>query len=351
MEGISLFFYLSSGLFMGWALGANHMGNIFGSAVGTQMIKFRTASILCSIFVILGCVFGGGGTSETIGKLGDISTLAGSFVAAASAGISVWLMTKFGLPVSTTQAIVGSIIGWCWFVGAPIDYTSLSHILIGWITSPLLSATFSITMMLGVKWYLNKYPIPLLKLDAYTRIGLVLAGIFGAYALGANNVANVMGVFMTSIPFKDVELFNGSYTFTSYQQLFLLAGIAISVGVLFHSHQVMHTIGKGLFKMTPITALVIVASHSLVLFVFSSKGLYNLLDSLGLPTLPLVPVSSAEAIIGAIIGIAILQKGKGLQWKKLAHIGGGWILTPVISVVVSYLAMFFMQNVFMQKVY
>ena len=349
--GIVSLFYLSSGLFMGWALGANHMGNVFGSAVGTKMIKFRTAATLCSIFVILGCVFGGGGTSATIAKLGGISTLAGAFVAAFAAAVSIFLMTKSGLPVSTTQAIVGSIIGWCLFAETSMDWTLLGEIIVGWVSSPILAAIFSMLLMLIVKFVLKKFPVPLFNLDQYTRIGLILAGIFGSYALGANNVANVMGVFVNASPFRDVPLWGGAYIFTGTQQLFLLAGIAIACGVIFHSHKVIHTIGKGVLRMSPIAAWVVVVSHSLVLFVFSSKGLYNLLQSLGLPTIPLVPVSSAEAIVGAIIGIALLQKGKGLNWKMLAHIGAGWALTPIISIVVSFIAMFFMQNVFMQRVY
>ncbi len=351
MDGFVVFFYLSSGLFMGWALGANNMANVFGSAVGTKMIKFRTAAILCSIFVILGCVFGGGGTSETIGKLASITTLAGSFVAALAAGISVWVMTKAGLPVSTTQAIVGSIIGWCLFVGEAINYTLLGQIMIGWVACPLLAAGFSMVMMFLVKWYLRTFPIPLFRLDMYTRIGLILAGIFGSYALGANNIANVMGVFMNSVPFSDISLFGGGLTFASYQQLFLLGGIAIMFGVIFDSKQVIDTIGKGIFKMTPVAALVVVISHSLVLFLFSSKSIYNFLSSHGLPTIPLVPVSSAEAIIGAIVGIALLQKGRGLKWRTLLNIGGAWALTPIISITISFFAMFFMQNVFMQKVF
>ncbi len=317
MENLTVFLYLSSGLFMGWALGANNMANVFGNAVGSKMIRFQTAAILCSIFVVLGCVFGGGGTSATIGKLGSITTLAGSFIAAGSAGFSVWIMTKAGMPVSTTQAIVGSIIGWCLFADAPVDYASLSHVVIGWISSPILAAIFSILMMLGVKWYLNKFPIPLFKLDAYTRVALLFAGIFGSYALGANNVANVMGVFMNSVPFADVPLFDGAYTFTAAQQLFLIAGISITFGVLFYSKPVINTIGKGLLRMTPIAGLVVVVSHSLVLFILTYKSLYNHLDYIGLPTKPLVAVSSAESKKGAILRIAVLQKGRGLQWKKL----------------------------------
>jgi len=49
-------FYLSSGLFMGWSLGANDAANIFGTAVGTKMVRFTTAAIISSVFILLGAL-------------------------------------------------------------------------------------------------------------------------------------------------------------------------------------------------------------------------------------------------------------------------------------------------------
>ena len=112
---VSILFFLTSGLFLGWALGANDAANVFGTAVGTRMIRFATAAIICSIFVILGAVFSGAGAASTLGELGAINTLPGAFMAAFSAALAVYLMTTVGVPVSTTQAIVGAIIGWNFF--------------------------------------------------------------------------------------------------------------------------------------------------------------------------------------------------------------------------------------------
>ena len=103
--------FLCSGLFLGWSLGANDAANVFGTAVGTRMVKFGTAAILCSLFVILGAVVSGAGASHTLGKLGAVNALPGSFMAAFSAGFTVLLMTRLRLPVSTSQAVVGAIIG------------------------------------------------------------------------------------------------------------------------------------------------------------------------------------------------------------------------------------------------
>ena len=103
-------FFLSSGLFLGWSLGANDAANVWGTAVGTRMVTFKRAALICSIFIILGAVVSGSGASHTIGKLGSIGTIAGAFTVALAAALSVYWMTKLALPVSTTQAIVGAII-------------------------------------------------------------------------------------------------------------------------------------------------------------------------------------------------------------------------------------------------
>jgi len=174
-------------------------------------------------------------------------------------------------------------------------------------------------------------------------------GAFGAYSLGANNIANVMGVFVPANPFTDLS-FSTLFTLSGTQQLFLLGAIAISVGVFTYSYRMMITVGNDLFKLTPVAALVVVLSESIVLFLFASKGLETWLASNGLPTLPLVPVSSSQAVIGAIVGIVLAKKGRGVNIKLLAKISSGWVTTPIIAGVISFIALFFAQNVFEQKV-
>jgi PiT family inorganic phosphate transporter len=196
---------------------------------------------------------------------------------------------------------------------------------------------------------LSRSKVHLLKQDSYNRIGLLLVGAFGAYSLGANNIANVMGVFVPANPFTDLS-FNTLFTLSGTQQLFLLGAVAISVGVFTYSYRVMITVGNDLFKLTPVAALVVVLSESIVLFLFASKGLETLLASHGLPTIPLVPVSSSQAVIGAIVGIVLAKGGRGINMKVLGKVSSGWITTPVIAAIISFIALYFAQNVFEQKV-
>jgi len=198
---VAVIVFLSSGLFLGWALGANDAANVFGTAVGTRMVKFGTAAFICSIFVLLGAVISGAGASHTLGKLGAINALGGSFVAAFSAALTVYGMTRAGLPVSTSQAIVGAIIGWNLFSGFPTDTGSLIKITGTWVACPLLAGFIGVLIFKFTTAFVRWVKLHIYRLDAYTRLGLILAGAFGSYSLGANNIANVMGVFLPANPF------------------------------------------------------------------------------------------------------------------------------------------------------
>jgi inorganic phosphate transporter, PiT family len=341
--------YLLSGLFLGWSLGANDAANIFGTAVGTRMVRFRVAAAIASVFVILGAVLGGAGTTETLGALGAVNALAGSFTVALTAALTVTWMTRLQLPVSTSQAVVGAIIGWNLFTRMPTDLTVLARIVSTWVFSPILAAGAAIVLYFLARHVLGRSRMHMLELDAWTRIGLVTVGAFGAYSLGANNIANVMGVFVPASPFSDLT-FNGWLSISSTQQLFLLGALAIAVGIFTYSHRVMTTVGSEVFRLTPVTALIVVLASSLVLFIFASRGLQTTLLALGGPAIPLVPVSGTQAIIGGIVGVAIAKGGRGINYRILGRIASSWITTPILAAALSFSALFFVQNVFEQEV-
>jgi len=334
---------------LGWSLGANDAANVFGTAVGTRMVRFKTAALIASIFVIFGAVIGGAGATHTLGKLGAVNAIAGSFVVAFSAGFTVFWMTRLKLPVSTSQAIVGAIIGWNFFSGSVTDYDSLTKIVSTWVLCPVLSALFSMILYFLFKNVISRMNIHLLSMDFYTRIALVLVGAFGAYSLGANNIANVMGVFVPVAPFKSINIY-GLFTLSGAQILFFFGGLAIAVGIFTYSYKVMDTVGGNLLKLSPVAALIVVLAESLVLFIFSSEGLENWLLSHGLPAIPLVPVSSSQAVVGGVIGIGLAKGGRGIRFNVLGEIAAGWVTTPIAASVLTFISLFIFQNVFNQQV-
>ena len=341
---------LSSGLFLGWSLGANDAANVFGAAVGTRMIRFTTAALVCSAFVVLGAVISGAGTTDTLGRLGAVDARAGAFTCALAAGFTVYYMTRWGLPVSTTQAIVGAIVGWNLFSGSATDTSTFATIVATWVVCPVLAGLIAVPLFIGTRRLLDRANLHLLRVDALTRFALLSAGAFGAYSLGANNIANVMGVFVESAPFETLSV-HGGFVLSPAQQLFLLGGIAIAAGVFTYSKRVMLTVGNAIVPMSPLAAWVVVIAHSVVLFAFASQGLERLLAAHGLPTIPLVPVSSSQAIVGAIVGLGVMRGGRDVDWGLVRNVGLGWLTTPLVAAVVCFVALFFVQNVFDQPVY
>ncbi|HRX31662.1 MAG TPA: inorganic phosphate transporter [Tenuifilaceae bacterium] len=336
--------FISSGLFLGWSLGANDAANIFGTAVGSKMLSFKKAAIIASIFIILGAVIQGSGTTETLSKLGTVDAIGGAFTVALCAAFTVFIMTRNKLPVSTTQSIVGAIIGWNLFTNNKTDYSILTTILTSWVAGPIIGIVFAALLFLLTRWLLHKLKIHLIKLDGYIRWGLIIVGAFGAYSLGANNIANVVGVFMSSAPNLIIDL--GLFQLNGAQLIFLLGGVSIAIGVFTYGSKVMETVGSQIMNLSSEAAMVVVLAQALVLFIFSSTGLSNFLETVGLPRIPLVPISSSQIVVGAIIGIGLV---KGVQEIKVKTLGGiflGWILTPIAACILSFFALFFVKNVF-----
>ena len=110
------------------------------------------------------------------------------------------------------------------------------------------------------------------------------------------------------------------------------------------------TVGTELMTLTPLAAWVAVMSHSIVLFLFASEELEGFLANQSLPTIPLVPVSSSQAVVGAVIGIGMLQGGREIQWSRVYGIVRGWTISPLLSCLICFIGLYFMQNVFQQTV-
>jgi inorganic phosphate transporter, PiT family len=339
-----ILFFLTSGLFLGWSLGANDASHIFGSAVGSKMVSFRRAAVIASVFFILGAVIQGSGTSHTLEKLGSVNAIGGSFTVALAAAITIYMMTKFALPISTTQAIVGAIIGWNIFTSNPTNSSTLSTILLSWVAGPVIGAAFAVVLYIFVKKLKNRLKIHIIRFESIIKTGLIIVGAFGSYSLGANNIANVMGVFLPSFHLDDLRI--GFIVLSSNQQLFLLGGVAIATGIVTYSWKVMDTIGNNILELSSEAALVVVLAESFVLFIFSSSGLSEFFVNLGLPPIPMVPVSSSQVIVGCIIGIGLHKGARNINFKVLGEIGLAWIISPLASGLLTFLLLFFMKNIF-----
>ena len=165
-----------------------------------------------------------------------------------------------------------------------------------------------------VSLIINKITTNQVILNRIYKTLLIVAGCYGAYALGGNNVS------ITTASYYQAGLFGfGPW---SKQIAVLLGGISIAVGALTYSKNVMVTIGEKISVLDPYSALISIFAHSITLQIF---------------TLLHVPVSSSQAMVGAVIGIGLLKGVKAIQFKTLFYIFLGWLITPLASGIAAYL--------------
>ena len=136
-------------LYMAWAIGANDVANAMGTSVGSGALTIKRAVIVAAVFEFAGAFLAGGHVTDTVRKgILDTSLLTpdqlmwGMLGALASAGTLLIAATRIGLPVSTTHAIVGSIVGFgSVAIGVEtVEWGKVSLIAVSWLTSPLLGA-------------------------------------------------------------------------------------------------------------------------------------------------------------------------------------------------------------------
>jgi PiT family inorganic phosphate transporter len=304
--------YLLSGSFLGWGLGANDSANIYGTAVYTKVVSYRLAVILTAVFVIIGAVIDGEKGIENVSSFALVNGITlpyVSFLVMLAAAITVMAMTMLKLPVSTSQAVIGAILGHGFLVSKG-DLQVASQFFLAWILTPIGGMLFSLILYwITVKWLEEKLT-SFKYFEGFIKWGYIIAGAFAAYSLGANNVANVFGVFLVDPSYIKLNIAT------------LLGGFSIALGVITYSRPVMMTVGKGIVPLTNVTGFLVIIASAITVYIYAKIG---------------IPVSTSQAVVGAIIGIGLMNDYRLINLSMLSRIFIGWILTPTIAGIVSIL--------------
>jgi PiT family inorganic phosphate transporter len=298
---------LLGGIFLGWSLGANDAANVFGSAVSSRMLKFWTAAMLAAVFVLIGALVAGQSGIKTLQGLTNFTTNQ-AIIASVAAACTVTLMTLLGLPVSASQAVVGAILG-IGLLNRQINFAGLEKVVVCWVGTPVGGLILGIIVYKLLAGIANSMNLNIFQSDILLRLCLVVAGSYGAYALGANNVANVTAVFVGA----------GMLTLSAAT---LIGGLSIGLGILTFSKGVMETVGKKLVRLDPFSALVVVLTQAITVHIYALIG---------------VPVSTSQAVIGAVLGVGIIKGVNTIRRRTMVNIFLAWFVTPFVS---SLLALF-----------
>lgn len=319
-----------AGFYVAWNIGANDSANCVGTAVGGRILSYRRAIAIVILFVLLGAVLEGWKNMKTVGEniiivsdgtnpLSEVPRVA--IAALLAAGIWVTTATTLRLPVSTSQSMVGAVIGAGLLlsyaqpdIGASVQFGTLSIIAISWVLNPMFAAILAFILLKAFTPPLRRIK-NIVLLNQVLMILVIVASASTAYALGANDIGTSTGVVYA--------FFGGDgLDFRLMLLIGLFGGVALAVGVVTYSRRVMHTVGTGITRLDALTAFA--AQMGAAITVWSFVQFH-------------IPVSTTQAIIGAVAGAGLVKGAAAVSGRKLGHIGIAWVLTPAVACTLSFL--------------
>ncbi|MGJ7909694.1 inorganic phosphate transporter [Neobacillus sp. LXY-1] len=298
-------------MFFAINIGASGAAASMGISYGAGVVKKRVALLLCGAAVFLGAWLGGGEVVKTIGSgivPSETFTNAIALIVLASAALSLFLANTFGIPLSTSEVAVGSV------VGAGIVYQSviLGNILwiaLFWLLTPFAAFIIAILAIKILKIKTIKGLVEKPKFIPILSILVVFMGLFEAFSAGMNNVANAVGPLVAaSIISKGDGIFWG--------------GLAVAVGAIILGHKVIETNGKKITDLRLEEGCIISGTGASIVTAASVFG---------------IPVPLTQITTSSIIGIGFAKHGLSVLKKDIVvQLLTVWIVSPVLSMVISY---------------
>ena len=244
---------------------------------------------------------------ETVGKeLIEINLYILSISLTVSA-ILIMFSNYRGLPVSSHQVIIGSLIGSGFALSSTVNFETLFKIFLSWVASPFGAFLLSVSIYFFIEKIIFRYST--LKAEKVFKILLLTSGILIAYNTGANELATALGPVIY-------------YGLLNHNQSSIIGSILIWLGAILLSHRVIETIGKGITALDPRSGFSAQFGAGLCVWFFTSIGM---------------PVSTTYCIIGGVSGVGILKGVKTVKKETLRRIVLNWFLTPISSFLICLL--------------
>ncbi len=302
--------------------GLQDAANMLATIIASRATTPIQAAVLVSFFTFLGPILGGTAVANTIGNFVDVTDLQElsslTIVLSGLAGAIGWNLITwwFGLPASSSQALVGGLIG-AVLMGAGPDHVVWGlaelgeHRLTG-VVKVVAALLFSPFVGFAVGWIIHRIMRfalrgakpsanrPLRWIQWFTTAAL-------AFSHGTNDAQKGMGVIA-------MLLVLGGITTEFYVPVWVIlaSSTAITLGTLAGGWRIVRTLGFGIYKVRPIHALDAQLTSASVILAASSFG---------------GPVSTTQVVSTAIMGIGASERPRAVRWRRAREIIGAWLIT------------------------
>jgi len=301
--------------------GFHDTANAIATVVSTGVLRARSAIIMAATLNFVGA-FSGTAVASTIAKdLIDPSLVTQPLVLSALVGAIVWNLFTwwFGIPSSSSHALVGGLVGAAWVsIGLQgIQATGIEKVLTALVVSPLFGFSAAFLLMIAVYWLVHRVR-PAIINRAFRSLQLLSAG-FMAFSHGANDAQKTMGVITMALVSYQGHL-DPTQNFPVPPWVVVACAVAMGLGTAAGGWRIIHTMGSKIFKLRPIHGFCAETGAAIVLQVASHYGL---------------PTSTTHCITSAIMGAGATTRLSAVSWGVTRRILWAWILTIPISALVS----------------
>ncbi|MGA7983583.1 MAG: inorganic phosphate transporter [Burkholderiales bacterium] len=289
--------------------GFHDSANVVATLIASQAMSVRGALLLAAAANFAGPFLLGVAVAETVGaEVVRPDAINIAVVLAALAAASLWNLATwyFGVPVSSSHALLGGLVGAAAAAAglSAIQFHGLEKVAVALLASPLLGFGAAVVVMQATRWILR---------DATPRasIGLsrlqILSGAALALSHGGNDAQKTMGVIALGL----LMLGFTKHFFVPWWVIALCAS-AIGLGTAFGGWRIIRTLGIGFYRVRPIHGFTAQVSAAAVILGASLAG---------------GPVSTTQVISASILGAGAAERKSKVRWGVLGEVAVAWLLT------------------------
>ncbi len=310
--------------------GFHDAANAIATSVSTRALTPRVALIMAAIMNVVGALLGTE-VAKTIGKgIIDLSEMTTTqdihvqraglvIVLAALVGAIVWNMITwwFGLPSSSSHALIGGLVGAGLASATAVQWTGiLTHVIIPMFASPLVGFLLGYVLMRLLMAALKSLPYH--RTMRHFRILQTMSA--GAMALGhgLQDAQKTMGVIVMALmaggygaTHSIIDPVTGEMTIPTWVKV--AAALAISAGTYAGGWRIMRTLGRKIIDLDPARGFVAETVAAGVLY--SSAFVFH------------APISTTHTITSAILGVGATRRFSAVRWGVAGNIVAAWFLT------------------------
>lgn len=308
------------------ALGGNDAATPTDTAVGARVLTIKQAVLLFTVFAALGAMTQGFMVMKTIGR-GIVPSidLLGAIIVVSSSFVWIMFCNYYGLEISVTHAIIGSILGYgiAAYGISGIEWGLVQNVAISWFASPFLSASLAFLLCRLLTFVVARYDLVTRGLPTLLKLALC----YSAYAFGTNDIANSTGAYVTVA----MMVLGGPPEYSVMLVLAAFGSLGIAIGGLWLGPKVIETVAFKITRLNPVTGTAAEVANSVVVHLFTIVP-YMLLGY-GMP------ISTSLASVGALVGVGLASYGSsGINRRTVALLFAGWAATFLITAVLTYIA-------------